>query len=184
MSCHCRAAASTRQRRDSGTKVARRHLQAYLMALSRALSFPVEVRAPRGFLPAHLHWCPAHLQVHQAALPRVLVAQIKKKSLQIKKQKLQIKKTFFFPEFRHQNWVCAYRRRNENDIKVEKKLHLNCTAIPPGPVLIPGRCYIGFGPVSHWFRDIGFGPVSQMPEASIKCLRPVAFVPEAGCVCA
>ena len=103
---------------------------------------------------------------------------------------LQIKKTFFFfPEFRHQNWVCAYRRRNENDIKVEKKLHLNCTAIPPGPDLIPGRCYIGFGPVSHWLRDIGFGPVSQMPEAGCTnargrlrlCLRPVAFVPEAGC---
>ena len=102
---------------------------------------------------------------------------------------LQIKKTFFFfPEFRHQNWVCAYRRRNENDIKVEKKLHLNCTAIPPGPDLIPGRCYIGFGPVSHWLRDIGFGPVSQMPEAGCtnargqyhKCLRPVARMPEAG----
>ena len=77
------------------------------------------------------------------------------------------KNIFFFPEFRHQNWVCAYRRRNENDIKVEKKLHLNCTAIPPGPDLIPGRCYIGFGPVSHWLRDIGFGPVSQMPEAGI-----------------
>ena len=99
------------------------------------------------------------------------------------------KNVFFFPEFRHQNWVCAYRRRSENDIKVEKKLHLNCTAIPPGPDLIPGRCYIGFGPVSHWLRDIGFGPVSQMPEAGCTnargrlrlCLRPVAFVPEAGC---
>ena len=104
-------------------------------------------------------------------------------------KKFKIEKTYLFlPDFVIQCRSVVYHRRPTRDIKVEKKMHLNCTAIQPGPgpsgrlPLLEGRTRFSklAGLVVHPWVGVGIGHWEQLMFAAPMCAPGLGHLCKAG----